>query len=139
MALVRVAVPIPLAREEALIYEIPEEDTPEIGLRVLVPVGPRRVWGTVLGLEPNKPGFRVRKISGIPEPRLVVTPELLELCRWVADYYAANLSDVLQAAVPSPTGLTRRAARAPAEEAAGLAVAPPRREELNEEQRAALT
>src|SRR6267378_1098818 len=139
MALVRVAVPIPLAHEEALVYEIPEEDTPEVGLRVLVPVGPRRVWGTVLGLEPKRPDFRVLRISGIPEPRLVVTPELLELCRWVADYYAANLSDVLQAAVPSPTGLTRRAARAPAEEAAWLAVAPPRREELNEEQRAALT
>ncbi|TMQ58352.1 MAG: primosomal protein N' [Candidatus Eisenbacteria bacterium] len=139
MALVRVAVPIPLAREEALVYEIPEEETPEVGLRVLVPVGARRVWGTVLGVEATPPEFRVRRISGIPEPRLVVTPELLDLCRWVADYYAANLSDVLQAAVPSPTGLTRRAARGPAEEAAAwLAVAPPRREELNEEQLAAL-
>ena len=93
MALVRVAVPIPLAHEDTLVYEFPEE-TPEVGLRVLVPVGPRRVWGTVLGVEPKAPGFRVRKIAGIPEPRLVVTPELLELCRWVSDYYAANLSDV---------------------------------------------
>ncbi|HYQ88168.1 MAG TPA: primosomal protein N', partial [Candidatus Binatia bacterium] len=140
MALVRVAVPIPLAREDALVYEIPEEETPEVGLRVLVPVGPRRVWGTVLGIESKPPDFRVRKISGIPEPRVVVTPELLDLCRWVSDYYAANLSDVLQAAVPSPGGLTRRAPRsAPEEEVAWLAVAPPRREALNEEQRAALT
>jgi len=37
MALVRVAVPIPLAREESLVYEIPEDDMPEVGLRVLVP------------------------------------------------------------------------------------------------------
>ncbi len=140
MALVRVAVPIPLAREESLVYEIPEEDTPEVGLRVLVPVGPRRVWGTVLAIESSTPGFRVRKISGVPEPRLVVTPELLELCRWVADYYAAGLSEVLQAAVPSPGGLTRRAPRAVAEEeAAWLASAPPERGELNEEQGAALT
>ncbi|HMI30221.1 MAG TPA: primosomal protein N' [Candidatus Limnocylindrales bacterium] len=139
MALVRVAVPIPLAHEDTLVYEIPEDETPEIGLRVLVPVGPRRVWGTVLGVEAKAPEFRVRKISGIPEPRLVVTPELLGLCRWVADYYAANLSDVLQAAVPSPGGLTRRAPRAAAEDqAAWLAVAPPSREELNEEQQVAL-
>ena len=139
MALVRVAVPIPLAREEALVYEIPEEENPEIGLRVLVPVGPRRVWGTVLGVESSAPGFRVRKITGIPEPRLVVTPELLDLCRWVADYYAANLSDVLQAAVPSPSGLTRRAPRAEAEDAAAwLQVAPPGKDELNEEQGVAL-
>src|SRR5436309_7885654 len=138
MALVRVAVPIPLAHEDTLVYEFPEE-TPEVGLRVLVPVGPRRVWGTVLGVEPKAPGFRVRKIAGIPEPRVVVTPELLALCRWVADYYAANLSDVLQAAVPSPAGLTRRATRsAPDEETAWLDVAPPARDALNEEQRAAL-
>ncbi len=139
MALVRVAVPIPLAREETLVYEIPEEETPEVGLRVLVPVGPRRVWGTVLGVEAKTPGFRVRKITGIPTPRLVVTPELLDLCRWVADYYAANLSDVLQAAVPSPGGLTRHAPRGAAEDAAAwLQAAPPSREELNEEQRASL-
>jgi primosomal protein N' (replication factor Y) len=139
MALVRVAVPIPLARDESLVYEIPEEESPEVGLRVLVPVGPRRVWGTVLGLESKKPEFRVRKIAGVPEPRVVVTPELLDLCRWVADYYAANLSDVLQAAVPSPAGLTRRASRsAPDEETAWLDVAPPARDALNEEQRGAL-
>ncbi len=139
MALVRVAVPIPLARDEALVYEFPGEDSPEIGLRVLVPVGPRRVWGTVLGLESGRPEFHVRRIAGVPEPRLVVTPELLELCRWVAGYYGAGLSEVLQAAVPSPGGLTRRAARAAAEEAeAWLAQEPPRREQLNEEQRFAL-
>src|SRR3954466_13807179 len=139
MALVRVAVPIPLARDESLVYEIPEEESPEVGLRVLVPVGPRRVWGTVLALESRKPDFRVRKITGVPEPRVVVTPELLELCRWVADYYAANLSEVLQAAVPSPAGLTRRAARStPDEETAWLDVAPPERGALNQEQRVAL-
>ncbi len=139
MALFRVAVPIPLARDESLVYEIPEEESPEVGLRVLVPVGPRRVWGTVLGPEPGQPGFRVLKISGIPEPRLVVTPELLALCRWVAEYYAANLSDVLQAAVPSPAGLTRRAVRSePEEEMAWLDVAPPAREALNAEQLVAL-
>ncbi|HXF59649.1 MAG TPA: primosomal protein N', partial [Candidatus Saccharimonadales bacterium] len=56
-----------------------------------------------------------------------------------ADYYAANLSVVLQAAVPSPTGLTRNALRsAPEEETAWLDAAPPRREALNEEQRSAL-
>src|SRR5262249_4084759 len=79
------------------------------------------------------------KIAGIPEPRLVVTPELLTLCRWVSDYYAANLSDVLQAAVPSPSGLTRRGPRVKDEDdTAWLHAAPPKREALNREQRAAL-
>ena len=141
MPLVRVAVPIPLASEESFVYEYPEDEAVEPGLRVLVPVGPRRVCGTVLGVEPKRPAFRVRPIAGIPEPRLVVTRELLDLCRWVADYYAATLGEVLQAAAPSPNALRRRAA-APSAVAPGEggwhATEPPRRERLNEEQLAAL-
>jgi len=140
MPLVRVAVPIPLPREEALVYELPEEEEPRAGLRVLVPVGPRRVWGTVLGPELRRPAFKVRAIAGIPEPRLVLTEEVLDLCRWVADYYAAPLGEVLQAAAPSPTGLKRRAADEPVEDrdAAWLASLPPERERLNDAQKAAL-
>ncbi len=140
MPLVRVAVPIPLPRDEALVYELPEDESPEAGLRVLVPVGPRRVWGTVLGPESRRPEFPVRRVSGIPEPRLVLTPEVLELCRWVSDYYAAPLGEVLLAAAPTPGGLTRRAAAgAPDPDAESwLAAAPPRREALNPAQQAAL-
>ncbi|HEY7727705.1 MAG TPA: primosomal protein N', partial [Candidatus Eisenbacteria bacterium] len=140
MPLVRVAVPIPLPREEALVYELPEEEEPRAGLRVLVPVGPRRVWGTVLGPEPGRPDFKIRAVAGIPEPRLVLAEEILDLCRWVADYYAASLGEVLQAAAPSPTGLTRRGAvvRDEDRDAAWLASAPPARDRLNEAQRTAL-
>ena len=140
MPLVRVAVPIPLPHDEALVYELPDDETPEAGLRVLVPVGPRRVWGTVLGPEPKRPSFPVRRITGVPEPRLVLTPEILELCRWVADYYAASLGEVLLAAAPSPAGLTRRAAAAAPDPDAEiwLAAAPPRREALNRAQQEAL-
>ena len=64
----------------------------------------RQVWGTVLGAEPARgepPPYKVRSISGIPEPRLVLSEEILSLARWVADYYAATLGEVLHAAAPS--------------------------------------
>ncbi len=139
MRLVRVAVPIPLPDRETLVYELPDDEEFQAGLRVLVPVGPRRVLGTVLDLEPKQPSFRVRRIAGIPEPRLVLTEELLGLCRWVADYYAATLGEVLHAAAPSPTALTRRAPRsAEVEEGGWHASVPPQREALNPDQRAAL-
>lgn len=139
MRLVRVAVPIPLPDRETLVYELPDDEEFQVGLRVLVPVGPRRVLGTVLDLEPKQPSFRVRRIAGIPEPRLVLTEELLGLCRWVADYYATTLGEVLHAAAPSPTALTRRAPRsAEIEEGGWNAEVPPQREALNPDQRAAL-
>ena len=141
MPLVRVAVPIPLPNDETFVYEYPDDEAVEPGLRVLVPVGPRRICGTVLGVETKRPDFRVRPIAGIPEPRLVVTPELLELCRWVADYYAATLGEVLQAAAPSPNALRRRGSEpAPSAgpEGGWHATEPPRRERLNADQLAAL-
>jgi primosomal protein N' len=139
MPLVRVAVPIPLPDRETLVYELPDEEEFQAGLRVFVPVGSRRVLGTVLDLEPKQPSFRVRRIAGIPEPRLVLTEELLRLCRWIADYYATTLGEVLHAATPSPTGLTRRAPRSTdVEEEGWRATEPPGREALNPDQRAAL-
>ena len=142
MSLVRVAVPIPLVGDESFVYEVPDGAEIEPGLRVLVPVGPRRLWGTVLGPETKRPSFRVRPIAGIPEPRLVVTRELLDLCRWVADYYAATLGEVLQAAAPSPNALKRRdvatGGGTAAQDAGWHATEPPRRERLNEDQLRAL-
>src|SRR5512145_1917550 len=100
MALVRVAVPIP--KDDSFVYEFPEDEPPSPGLRVLVPFGRRRVWGTVLGVENERPAHAIKPIAGIPEPRLILTPELVELCRWISGYYASTLGEVLHAAAPSP-------------------------------------
>src|SRR5689334_3665423 len=143
MRLVRVAVPVPLPGHEHLVYSIPEDELITPGLRVLVPMRARQVWGTVLGAEPARaeaPAYRIRAISGIPEPRLVLSEEILALARWVAGYYAATLGEVLHAAAPALTGLKRRASRtAPAAEDQGWhAAPPPERAALNVDQSAAL-
>ena len=142
MRLVRVAIPFPLQGHEHLVYGFPDDEPITPGLRVLVPMRARQVWGTVLGPEPVRaepPGYKVRAISGIPEPRLVLSEEILSLARWVADYYAATLGEVLHAAAPSPTGLRRRAPRAaPLEEEGWHAAPPPERVALNHQQAAAL-
>jgi primosomal protein N' (replication factor Y) len=140
MRLVRVAVPIP--KDEAYVYGFPEGEAPEPGLRVLVPLGRRRVWGTILESEVAEPprGVAVRPIAGIHEPRLALTEEILSLCRWVAGYYAASLGEVCNAAAPSLTALKSRGARAPShEQHAWQAADPPPRDALNEEQRVAVT
>jgi primosomal protein N' (replication factor Y) len=142
MPLVRVAVPVPISGHEHLVYALPDDEEVVPGLRVLVPVRARKVWGTVLGPEPHAagaPAYRVRPIAGIPEPRLILSGEILSLARWVADYYAASLGEVLHAAAPSPTGLRRRAPRAAdLEEEGWHAAVPPARDALNDDQRRAL-
>lgn len=138
MRLVRVAVPIP--KNDTYVYALPDGEPPEPGLRVLVPLGRRRLSGTVLEEAAEAPrGVAVRPLLGIPEPRLTLTPEILALCRWVADYYAAGLGETLAAAAPTLTALRRRAARAAEEdEEVPHGGPPPSREALNDEQRLAL-
>lgn len=137
MRLARVAVPIP--KEDTFVYELPTGEEPEPGLRVLVPFRGRRIWGTVLGEERSRPTREIKRVAGIPEPRLRLTPELLDLCRWVASYYSATLGEVLHAAAPSPAALTRRAPRTEDEEDGGwLASMPPAEPDLNPDQREAL-
>src|SRR5258705_2839646 len=115
MRLVRVAVPIP--KQDRYVYSLPDGESPEAGLRVLVPLGRRRLWGTVLEEADAAPrGVNVRSIAGIPEPRIQLPPEIVSLCSWVAEYYAAGLGETLAAAAPTLAALTRRAPRAAEEE-----------------------
>lgn len=138
MPLIRVAVPIPV--DETFVYEMPPGEAPQPGLRVLVPFGRRRLLGTVVAEETSVPSRPIKPIAGIPEPRLTITPELFDLCRWVSEYYLAPLGEVLHAAAPSTVALRRRATPAgEAEEPHGWqASPPPSRAELNDDQRAAL-
>jgi len=138
MRLVRVAVPIP--QNDGYVYALPDGEAPEPGLRVLVPLGRRRLWGTVLEETDEAPrGVSVRPIAGIPEPRLTLPSDVVSLCRWVADYYAAGLGETLAAAAPAITALKRSAPRAPDDPDDGdHAAPPPAREALSAEQSEAL-
>jgi len=138
MHLVRVAVPIP--NQDTYVYSLPDGEPPEPGLRVLVPFGRRRLWGTVLEEAGEAPrGVTVRPIAGIPEPRLKLPPEILKLGRWVSEYYAAGLGEALAAAAPAVNALRRRAPRAAEDETDGVhGGPPPSRNALNEDQAGAL-
>lgn len=138
MPWIRVAVPIPV--DETFVYELPPGESPQPGLRVLVPFGRRRLLGTVVAEETSAPDRAIKAIAGIPEPRLTITPELFDLCRWVSEYYLAPLGEVLHAAAPSTAALRRRTTpdAEPEEEHGWQASPPPGREALNDDQKAAL-
>ena len=98
---VEVALPPPLARE--LTYGVPDElaDEMQPGALVLVPVVQRLLTGIVLGpadigeLSPGK----IRTIVQILATSLL-SPEVVEVCRWMAGYYIAPLGSALMAALP---------------------------------------
>jgi primosomal protein N' (replication factor Y) (superfamily II helicase) len=94
-----VALPVPL--DAVFTYRIPE-DSPEpvIGGRVVVPFREKRLSGIVTELHDREPTFTTRRLSQVLDSIPALTPDLMQLGRWVAQYYIAPLGEVLRTMLP---------------------------------------
>lgn len=89
------------AIREPLTYSIPDSMDVRVGQRVLVPLGTRKTMGVVV--EPVAslpPGVKPREILRVLDPEPVLSPELLTLGLWIADYYLAPVGEVFRAMLP---------------------------------------
>src|SRR5512143_1315162 len=96
----RVTLEIALRKE--FDYLVPAECAGEIavGSRVKVPFGARQVAAVVTALLDESPHPNLRpllKIIGTPSP---VTPKVLELARWIAQYYCCPVEIALKGVLP---------------------------------------
>ncbi|UCD11152.1 MAG: primosomal protein N' [Nitrospinaceae bacterium] len=85
-------------------YRIPEALRPlvRVGARVFVPFGRRKITGYVVSLGENAPeGVSLKAIDDLPDAAPVVSPEILSLTRWIADYYHASWGEAIKAALPA--------------------------------------
>ncbi|HXA17604.1 MAG TPA: primosomal protein N' [Thermoanaerobaculia bacterium] len=98
-------VAIPVAVHGTFTYAIPPElrDAVRLGSRVEVPFGAKRNTGFVVALSDHAPeGSRIKPIRAVlddDEPALL--PEIIDLCRWAAEYYIAPLGEMLRVALPA--------------------------------------
>jgi primosomal protein N' (replication factor Y) len=108
--------------DKVLHYKVPEPMRPlaAVGSLVRIPVGHAMRLGVVGGVGPPKdfPVERLKALVQVVYPFPALTPDLLELARWMATYYAAPLDSVIEAMIP---GAVRRGTRA--KEARFLSVA----------------
>jgi len=96
-------VAVPVAVRAPFTYLIPEElrGIVQVGHRVLVPLGRRRTHGFVVRVHADAAPERLRPLGGPPSPpEPVFDAHLLELTRWISDYYLAPWGEVLEAAAP---------------------------------------
>ena len=104
-----IAVPIPLRRE--LTYRIPDDwpDLPAPGDRVRVPLGSRQIVATVVEPQVPEPGGDVRvkpiaeRLTGAP----TLPPELMDLTKFVSDYYLCSWGEAIESALPPQPGARR--------------------------------
>jgi primosomal protein N' (replication factor Y) len=78
----------------------------KLGSRITVPFGKKLVTGYIVALHNElRPGTSLKE-ENIKEAREIletfplITPEILELTRWVSEYYLAPWGEVLKAALP---------------------------------------
>jgi primosomal protein N' (replication factor Y) len=88
-------------------YRVPEEMHGCLvpGSRVLVPFGSRRIPGTVLGFPGKADEAGLKSLIEILDNP--ITPHLLDLARWMADYYMYPLGQTIEALVPKAVSRAR--------------------------------
>lgn len=96
----RVTLEIALRKE--FDYAIPPElaGRIEIGSRVKVPFGPRQVLGVVTSLIEESTHTNLRAIAKVIGQQSPVTPKVLALARWIADYYCCPVEIALKSVLP---------------------------------------
>jgi primosomal protein N' (replication factor Y) len=99
-----VALAVPL--RTVFTYDVPESlrEIVQAGTRVLVPFRNKSLVGVVTELTEQAPAdTKIRDITKVLDTRPALTPKLIELGQWIANYYVAPVGEVFRAMLPPVT------------------------------------
>ena len=96
----RVSLELALRRE--FDYWIPPElaDQVEVGSRVQVPFGARKIPGCVTALAEESAHANLKPILKVIGAQSLVTPKILQLARWIGEYYCCAPETALKSVLP---------------------------------------
>ncbi|HLJ75566.1 MAG TPA: primosomal protein N' [Thermoanaerobaculia bacterium] len=97
-------VAVPVAVHGTFTYRIPDHLRAgvRVGSRVEVPLGTKRTTGFVVNFRDDAATDKLKPIHALldeHEPALL--PDIIDLCRWAAEYYLAPLGEMLRVALPA--------------------------------------
>lgn len=100
-----VVVTAPISHHEELTYAIPEAFQAHLapGIRVLVPVGRRKMTGVVTRVSTSHDltDTNLKDILDVLDEVPIFSEEMMELWRWTAKYYMVALGEMLSTMLPS--------------------------------------
>lgn len=108
MKILNIALPVPLRK--TFDYRASGEVDPSIlvqGMRIRVPFQRRQLVGIYLGCQDHTTisPQKLKTVEEVLDKQPVLSPEIMKLCLWAADYYHYPVGEVLHAALP---GLLRQ-------------------------------
>jgi primosomal protein N' (replication factor Y) len=110
-----VDVVFPTSVDTPLTYRVPEEwrGLVAAGKRALVPLGGRTVTAYLVGTRDQSPVAETKELKEILDAEPLLDRHLLDLTRWVAEYYLSPWGEVIRTALPPGIdSLTRQIVRA---------------------------
>jgi primosomal protein N' (replication factor Y) (superfamily II helicase) len=91
--------------DHAYTYAVPDplRDQVAVGKRVQAPFGrgDKATVGYCVRLSETPPERAVKELKGVLDDEALLTPDLLRLTRWMADYYLCGWGQVLNAVIPA--------------------------------------
>ncbi len=101
---------IPLHVHQTFTYRLPESfaDKAKPGCRALVPFGKQLLTGYIVDLHEtaaeaglDAEAAEIKEVEELFDTDPLVTPELLDLTKWIADYYFAPWGEVIKSCLPA--------------------------------------
>jgi len=95
-------VTLELALRKEFDYLIPPDlsEQIDVGSRVQVPFGPRKVLGCVTALAEESAHAKLKPILKVIGAQTLVTPKILKLARWISEYYCCAPETALKSVLP---------------------------------------
>lgn len=100
-------VAVPIYIRQTFTYRLPGDmaSHAQPGSRVLVPFGKKLLTGFIVDLherlQSDVDEIDIKDVEELVDESPIITPEILELTRWVSDYYFAPWGECLRAALPA--------------------------------------
>ncbi|MFQ6100365.1 MAG: primosomal protein N' [Anaerolineae bacterium] len=94
--------PVPGAAAPAFTYHLPDELQGRlmVGSLVVVPFGPRRLYGIIVALSDESPVPKTRSVESLVDPDPVLTPVQILLARWISREYLTPFHECLKLMLP---------------------------------------
>jgi len=95
-----VSLPVPLDRVFTYVLPATLRHRVQVGARLIVPFGSRKLTGVILACHDNPPDVAAREALRLIDPEPVLDSELISLARWISGYYCSPLGEVLRSMLP---------------------------------------
>jgi primosomal protein N' (replication factor Y) len=96
----RVSLEIALRKEFDYLIPAALAGQVDVGSRVQVPFGPRKMLGVVTAVAEESGHVNLKPILKVIGAQTLVTPKVLQLARWIADYYCCAPETALKSVLP---------------------------------------